>query len=47
MVELAQKLEELGRVGQVAGASALFKELEDSFVHTRARLLSLRDSFSP
>jgi CheY-like chemotaxis protein/HPt (histidine-containing phosphotransfer) domain-containing protein len=43
IVELSQKLEELGRSGSVAEAPALLKELEASFTQTKACLLPLRD----
>jgi signal transduction histidine kinase/HPt (histidine-containing phosphotransfer) domain-containing protein len=43
VVELSQKLEELGRTRNVHGALALFKELESAFAQTRAQLLALRD----
>jgi CheY-like chemotaxis protein/HPt (histidine-containing phosphotransfer) domain-containing protein len=43
IVEIAQKLEELGRAGHITGAPALLKELEDTFGQTKAHLLPLRD----
>jgi CheY-like chemotaxis protein/HPt (histidine-containing phosphotransfer) domain-containing protein len=43
IVELSQKLEELGRTGNVSDAPALLNELESSFTQTRAHLLPLRD----
>jgi len=43
MVEIAQKLEELGRTGVVNDARPLLKELETSFAQTKAELLPLRD----
>jgi HPt (histidine-containing phosphotransfer) domain-containing protein len=43
IVEIAQKLEELGRAGTVDNARPLLKELESSFVQTREQLLPLRD----
>jgi signal transduction histidine kinase/HPt (histidine-containing phosphotransfer) domain-containing protein len=44
IVEIAQKLEELGRSGAVDDARPLLKELETSFAQTRAQLLPLRDN---
>jgi CheY-like chemotaxis protein/HPt (histidine-containing phosphotransfer) domain-containing protein len=43
IVELAQKLEELGRSGTVTSAPPLLKELETTFTQTRAHLIPLRD----
>ena len=43
IVELAQKLEDLGRTRNVHGAPTLFKELETAFTQTKAQLLALRD----
>jgi hypothetical protein len=43
IVELTQKLEELGRAGSVNEAPALVKELETTFTQTKAHLLPLRD----
>jgi HPt (histidine-containing phosphotransfer) domain-containing protein len=43
IVELSQKLEELGRTGNVDDAPALLSELENSFSQTRTHLLPLRD----
>ena len=43
VVELAQKLEELGRSRNVRGAPALLQELESAFAQTKAQLLALRD----
>ncbi len=43
IVALSQKLEELGRAGNVADAPALLKELQATFAQTRAHLLPLRD----
>jgi signal transduction histidine kinase/HPt (histidine-containing phosphotransfer) domain-containing protein len=43
IVELTQKLEELGRAGSVHEAQALVKELETTFTQTKAHLLPLRD----
>jgi signal transduction histidine kinase/HPt (histidine-containing phosphotransfer) domain-containing protein len=44
IVEIAQKLEELGRSGAVDDARPLLKELETSFALTREQLLPLRDN---
>jgi signal transduction histidine kinase/HPt (histidine-containing phosphotransfer) domain-containing protein/BarA-like signal transduction histidine kinase len=43
MVELSQKLEDLGRTRNVHGAPALFRELETAYTQTRAQLIGLRD----
>jgi signal transduction histidine kinase/HPt (histidine-containing phosphotransfer) domain-containing protein len=43
IVELSQKLEDLGRSRNVYGAPALLKELEKAFAQTKAQLLTLRD----
>ncbi len=43
IVELSQKLEELGRTGNVSEAPALLKDLEAAFTQTRTQLLPLRD----
>ena len=43
IVELSQKLEELGRARNVRGAPALLQELESAFTQTKAQLLALRD----
>ena len=43
VVELSQKLEELGRTRNVHGAPALLRDLEAAFAGTRAQLLALRD----
>ncbi len=43
IVELSQKLEELGRAGNVSEAPALLKDLEAAFTQTRTQLLPLRD----
>ena len=43
IVELSQKLEDLGRARNVRGAPALLKEFESSFTQTKAQLLALRD----
>jgi CheY-like chemotaxis protein/HPt (histidine-containing phosphotransfer) domain-containing protein len=42
IVELAQKLEELGRARNVHSAPALLQELETAFAQTKAQLLILR-----
>jgi signal transduction histidine kinase/HPt (histidine-containing phosphotransfer) domain-containing protein len=44
IVEIAQKLEELGRAGTVDDARPLLRELETSFAQTREQLLPLRDN---
>ena len=43
IVELSQKLEELGRTRNVHGAPALLQELEIAFAQTKAQLVTLRD----
>jgi signal transduction histidine kinase/HPt (histidine-containing phosphotransfer) domain-containing protein len=43
IVELSQKLEDLGRARNVYGAPALLKELEKAFALTKDQLLTLRD----
>jgi HPt (histidine-containing phosphotransfer) domain-containing protein len=43
MVELSQKLEDLGRTRNVHGAPALFRELEAAYTQTRAQLAALHD----
>ena len=43
IVELSQKLEDLGRASNVHGAPALLQELETAFTQTKAQLLTLRD----
>jgi CheY-like chemotaxis protein/HPt (histidine-containing phosphotransfer) domain-containing protein len=43
IVELSQKLEELGRSGNIGEASNLLRELEVTFSQTRAQLLPLRE----
>jgi len=43
IVELAQKLEELGRTRNLHGAPALLKQLETAFTQTKAQLLVLGD----
>ncbi|MGD0259442.1 MAG: response regulator [Verrucomicrobiota bacterium] len=42
IVELSQKLEELGRARNVHGAPALLQELEAAFTETKVQLLTLR-----
>jgi HPt (histidine-containing phosphotransfer) domain-containing protein len=43
VVELSQKLEELGRTSDLAEASQLLRELETAFTQTKVHLLPLRD----
>jgi signal transduction histidine kinase/HPt (histidine-containing phosphotransfer) domain-containing protein len=43
IIELSQKLEDLGRARNVHGAPALLRELESAFTQTRVKLLALRD----
>jgi signal transduction histidine kinase/HPt (histidine-containing phosphotransfer) domain-containing protein len=43
IVELSQKLEDLGRTRNVHGAPALLRELEAAYNQTRAQLVALRD----
>jgi two-component system, sensor histidine kinase and response regulator len=43
IVELSQKLEELGQSGRVTDAPNLVRELETAFTQTRLQLLPLRD----
>ena len=43
IIELAQKLEDLGRVGDVHTAPDLVRELESTFSQTKAQLLILRN----
>jgi CheY-like chemotaxis protein/HPt (histidine-containing phosphotransfer) domain-containing protein len=43
IVDLSQKLEELGQSGNLAGAPALLRELETAFNQTRLQLLPLRE----
>jgi CheY-like chemotaxis protein len=43
IVELSQKLEDLGRARNVHGAPALLQDLETAFTQTKAQLLELRD----
>jgi HPt (histidine-containing phosphotransfer) domain-containing protein len=42
IVELAQKLEELGRAGNLDEAPSLLKDLEMAYIQTRAHLLPMR-----
>jgi CheY-like chemotaxis protein/HPt (histidine-containing phosphotransfer) domain-containing protein len=42
IIGLAQRLEELGRAGEVKGAQELIRELEGTFRQTKAQLLILR-----
>jgi HPt (histidine-containing phosphotransfer) domain-containing protein len=42
IVELSQKLEDLGRARNVHAAPALLQELEAAFAQTKAQLLTLR-----
>jgi HPt (histidine-containing phosphotransfer) domain-containing protein len=42
IVELSQKLEELGRARNMHGAPALLRELETAFAQTKSQLLTLR-----
>jgi len=42
VVELSQKLEDLGRTRNVHGAPSMLQELETAFAQTRAQLLTLR-----
>jgi signal transduction histidine kinase/HPt (histidine-containing phosphotransfer) domain-containing protein/BarA-like signal transduction histidine kinase len=44
LIEVAQKLEEMGRAGNVAGAPELVRELENVFDQTRRQLLTVRDA---
>jgi len=43
IVELSQKLEDLGRTRNLNGAPALFRELEVAYTQTRAQLVAMRD----
>jgi CheY-like chemotaxis protein/HPt (histidine-containing phosphotransfer) domain-containing protein len=43
VVEIAQKLEDMGRAGQTAEAPALLKELELVYAQTRLQLMPLRE----
>jgi signal transduction histidine kinase/HPt (histidine-containing phosphotransfer) domain-containing protein len=43
VVELSQKLEDLGRTRNIHSASALLKELESAFGQTKAQLIALRN----
>jgi HPt (histidine-containing phosphotransfer) domain-containing protein len=45
VVELSQKIEELGRSGRVTDAPDLLRELEIVFSQTKAHLLPLRDDW--
>jgi HPt (histidine-containing phosphotransfer) domain-containing protein len=42
MVDISQKLEDLGRTRSVHGAPALLKELENAFTQTKTQLLAAR-----
>jgi CheY-like chemotaxis protein len=42
IIQLSEKLEELGRARNVHGAPALLQELEDVFTQTKVQLLTLR-----
>ena len=42
LIELSQKLEDLGRTRNVHGAPALFRELEAAYTQTRSQILALR-----
>jgi len=44
LIELAQKLEDMGRAGNVTGAHELARELEATFHRTRGELLAVRDA---
>ena len=43
IVELSQKLEDLGRARNVHAAPALLQELETAFAQTKTQLLALRN----
>ena len=43
IVEISQKLEDMGRAGNVAEARTLLKDLEITFDQTKAHLLPLRE----
>jgi signal transduction histidine kinase/HPt (histidine-containing phosphotransfer) domain-containing protein len=43
IVEISQRLEEMGRAGNVTGAPELLKQLELTFSQTKAQLIPLRD----
>jgi CheY-like chemotaxis protein/HPt (histidine-containing phosphotransfer) domain-containing protein len=43
IVELSQKLEDLGRTRNVHGAPVLLRELEAAYAQTRAQIVALRD----
>ncbi len=47
IIELAQKLENLGNSGKVTGAMQYIQELESAFTQTKVQLLVLRDKESP
>jgi HPt (histidine-containing phosphotransfer) domain-containing protein len=47
IIEVAQKLEELGRAGDVKTAPELIRELENTFSQTKAQLLILRNQPRP
>ncbi len=47
IIELAQKLENLGNSGKVTGAMQYIQELELAFTQTKVQLLVLRDKESP
>ena len=44
IVEISQKLEQLGREGVLEGVPSLLEELETIFAQTKAQLLPLRDN---
>jgi len=43
IIELAQKLENLGNSGKVTGVMQIIQELEGAFTQTKVQLLVLRD----
>jgi hypothetical protein len=43
LIELTQKLEDLGRAGDLHNARDLVRELEGTFSQTKAQLLNLRN----
>jgi HPt (histidine-containing phosphotransfer) domain-containing protein len=43
IVDLSQRLEELGRSGDLTGTSGVLRELEVAFSQTKATLLPLRE----
>ena len=47
IIELAQKLENLGNSGKVTGAMQIIQELETVFTQTKVQLLVLRDKEAP